>query len=250
MVLPSPEWLAMRILILADIHGNWPALQAIQEPHDACLVVGDLVDYGPEPGPCIDWVRRQADLCIRGNHDHAVAQRAASNGKNGFKYLTGITRQLTWQLLSSEQMRYLASLPVTRMITLAKKRFFLVHGTPRDPLDEYAMDDPELWERRLRQVEADIICVGHTHLPYVLPVGQKLVINPGSVGQPRDGDPRASYAIWEDGNVELKRVSYPIEDLVKSVEASHLPEQAKRISIEVFRSGANNFADLAQPVAS
>ncbi|HMF14390.1 MAG TPA: metallophosphoesterase family protein, partial [Gemmataceae bacterium] len=64
----------MRILLLADVHGNWPALQAIQEPHDECVCLGDLVDYGLEPAPCIDWVRRNARHVVRGNHDHAVAQ--------------------------------------------------------------------------------------------------------------------------------------------------------------------------------
>jgi putative phosphoesterase len=240
----------MRILLLADIHGNWPALQAIREGCDACVFVGDLVDYGPQPAPCIEWVQQHANYCVRGNHDHAVAQRAATNGRNGFKYLTGVTRNLTWQLLQPDQIRYLASMPVTRTITLGGTRFLLVHGTPRDPLDEYAAGDPELWARRLQNVEADVVVVGHTHLPYVLEFNGKTVINPGSVGQPRDGDPRASFAIWEDGQVELKRVAYPLDELVHDIEASSLPDQAKRISIEVFRTGSNNVAELTQVVAA
>ncbi|MFN8570407.1 MAG: metallophosphoesterase family protein, partial [Gemmatimonadaceae bacterium] len=82
----------MRILLLADIHANWPALQAISEPFDQCLVLGDLVDYGLEPGPCIDWVRQRAAHVIRGNHDHGVAQQVRVSGKTGFKYLTAVTR--------------------------------------------------------------------------------------------------------------------------------------------------------------
>jgi len=238
----------MRILLLADIHGNWPALAAIQEQCDLCIFVGDLVDYGPQPAQCLEWVRRHASFCVRGNHDHAVAQRASTNGRNGFKYLTGVTRQLTWQLLNPEQIRFLASQPVSRYVTLGDARFLLVHGTPRDPLDEYAPADPELWARRLQNISADFVVVGHTHLPYVLEVQGTTVINPGSVGQPRDGDPRACYAIWDDGNVELKRVAYPVEDLVKEIQQSPLPDQAKRISIEVFRTGANNVAELTNGV--
>lgn len=240
----------MRILLLADIHANWPALQAINEPCDACFFVGDLVDYGPVPAPCIDWIQRHATFSVRGNHDHAVAQRAATNGRNGFKYLTGVTRNLTWQLLQPEQIRFLASLPVTRTVTLGGVRFLLVHGTPRDPLDEYAAGDADVWTRRLQNVQAEVIVVGHTHMPYELKLNGKTVINPGSVGQPRDGDPRASYAVWEDGKVELKRVAYPVDELIRNIEASALPEQAKRISIEVFRSGANNVAELTQAVAA
>jgi putative phosphoesterase len=234
----------MRILILADIHANWAALQQIQEPHDYCFFLGDLVDYGLQPVECIEWVQQHADYCVRGNHDHAVAQRAAVTGRNGFKYLSGATRQVTWELLQPDHLRFLGSLPVTRRVTLNGVRFLLVHATPRDPMDEYASPDPELWARRLAKVDVDILCIGHTHQPYTLSVNGKTIINPGSVGQPRDGDPRASYAIWEDGRVEIKRVAYPVEDVVQQLEMSPLPDLAKRLSIEVFRTGANVAAEL------
>jgi putative phosphoesterase len=227
----------MRVLLLADIHANWPALQAITEPHDVCLFLGDLVDYGLEPGPCIDWVRQHAHYAIRGNHDHGVAQYVNVTGRTGFKYLTSVTRPLTQERLSAEDRRFLGALPVTRAVTLADTSFLLVHATPRDPLDEYAVADGEFWKRRLQHVEADVVCVGHTHHPYVLEVGDKLVINPGSVGQPRDGDPRACYALIEDNRVELKRVEYPVEDTVRVIQESSLPEPAKGLLAEVLRSG-------------
>ncbi len=227
----------MRILLLADIHANWPALQAIQEPYDVCLCLGDLVDYGLEPAPCIDWVRKNALVTIRGNHDHGVAQNVSVIGRTGFKYLTGITRPLSRQRLEPPDVRYLAQLPLTRLMTVDRMRFLLVHASPRDPMDEYAPADVEFWQRRLQNVEADVICVGHTHQPYVLEVGDKLVINPGSVGQPRDGDPRASYAIIENFKVELKRIEYPVEDTIRVIEESSLPEQAKTRLAEVLRNG-------------
>jgi putative phosphoesterase len=227
----------MRILLLADIHGNWPALQVIQEPHDVCLCLGDLVDYGLEPGPCIDWVRKNAQVTIRGNHDHGVAQNVPVIGRTGFKYLTGVTRPISRQRLEARDLRYLAQLPVTRLMTLDRMRFLLVHASPRDPMDEYAPADVEFWQRRLENVEADVICVGHTHQPYVLEVGDKLVINPGSVGQPRDGDPRASYAVIENFKVELKRSEYPVEDTVRVIDESTLPDQAKLRLAEVLRTG-------------
>ncbi len=232
----------MRILVLADIHGNWPALQAIQEPHDICLVLGDLVDYGLEPVPCLEWVRQRASQIIRGNHDHGAAQQIPVNGKTGYKYLTAVTRPLTLEKLSTADRRYLGALPVSRMMTLDQTRYLLVHATPRDPLDEYAVADPEFWARRLHPVHANVVCVGHTHHPYVLEVGDKLVLNPGSVGQPRDGDPRASYAVIDNNRVELKRIDYPVEDTIRTVLASNLPEPAKGLLTEVFRTGA-----LAKP---
>ena len=227
----------MRILLLADIHGNWPALQAIREPFDVCLCLGDLVDYGLEPEPCVQWVRDKARVTVRGNHDHGVAQNVPVFGRNGYKYLTGVTRPLSRERLGPTELRYLAKLPVSRLLTLDKTRFFLVHASPRDPLDEYAPPDVEFWQRRLQHVEADVICVGHTHQPYVLEVGDKLVINPGSVGQPRDGDPRASYAIVENFKVDLRRVEYAVEETVKTVEQSSLPDADKARLIEAFRNG-------------
>ena len=116
---------------------------------------------------------------------------------------------------------------MSRHVTFGDTRYLLVHATPRDPLDEYAYPDPEFWARRLQNVDADVVCVGHTHQPYVLPVGDKLVINPGSLGQPRDGDPRACYAILEDYTVELKRLEYPVEDTVRVIQESRLPAQAR-----------------------
>ena len=228
----------MRILVLADIHGNWPALQAVAtEPYDVCLCLGDLVDYALEPAPCLAWVREKVQHMVRGNHDHGVAQNVVIQGRSGFKYLTGITRPLTRERLSGSELRYLSALPVTRLVTLDNTRYLLVHATPRDPLDEYALPDTDFWERRLENVEADVICVGHTHQPYVLEVGDKLVINPGSVGQPRDGDPRASCAVIEEFKVDLKRFEYPIEDTIATIQGSSLPDNAKDLLAEVFRTG-------------
>ena len=227
----------MRILILADIHGNWPALQALNEPCDVCLCLGDLVDYGPEPAACVEWVRKNAAVTVRGNHDHGVAQNVEVQGVGGFKFLTGVTRRPTVAALTPDQRRYLADLPTSRMLTLGGKRFLLVHATPRDPMDEYAPPDVAFWERRLQNVEADVICVGHTHQPYVLEVGDKLVINPGSIGQPRDGDPRASYAVIEDYKVELKRQEYPVADTLRVIQESSLPAEARDTLAAVLRSG-------------
>jgi putative phosphoesterase len=227
----------MRILLVADIHANWQALQAVRETFDLCLCLGDLVDYGLEPAPCVDWVRRHARYTVRGNHDHGVAQDVRVSGQNGFKFLTGATRAWSRQHLVPADLRYLATLPLTRMVTLQGTRFLLVHATPRDPLDEWAPADIAFWERRLQGVDADVVCVGHTHQPYVLEVGSTLVVNPGSVGLPRDGDPRASYAVLDNQQLELKRVEYPIDETVRTIQESTLPDAAKDLLAEVIRHG-------------
>jgi putative phosphoesterase len=227
----------MRILVVSDIHANWAALSAITQPFDVCLCLGDLVDYGPDPAPCVSWAMRHATYAIRGNHDHGVAQGIPVNGSTGFRYLTQITRPSMWDALGPDERRYLLQLPVTRRFTLGGMRFLLVHATPRDPLDEYLLKDPETWAKRLQNVEADVVCVGHTHVQFNIEVNGVVVLNPGSVGLPRDGDPRAGYAIIEENRIELKRIVYPIEETIARIEAMPWPRRGKDIMGYVLRSG-------------
>jgi putative phosphoesterase len=227
----------MRILVVSDIHGNWPALAAIDEPYDLCICLGDLVDYGPDPARCVRWAMEHAHYAIRGNHDHGVAQGIPGHGDSGYRYLTRVTRAGVWDALGHDERRFLLQLPVRQWLTLSGKRYLLVHATPRDPLDEYLMNDSSTWARRLHNVEADIVCVGHSHMQFNLMVDGVVVVNPGSVGQPRDGDPRVAYAVINDNKIELKRVDYPIEETVKRIEESGLPDRAKQIMIEGLRLG-------------
>lgn len=227
----------MRILVVSDIHANWPALAAIDEPHDVCFCLGDLVDYGPDPAECVRWAMEYAHHAIRGNHDHGVAQGVPVQGEHGYRYLTRASRPIQWTSLAPEERTYLLQLPLTRRVTLDGVRFLLVHGTPRDPLDEYLMRDPATWAKRVENAEADVVCVGHSHQQFHLMAGDVTVLNPGSVGQPRDGDPRAAYAIIEDGRIELKRVSYPIDEIAARIEKADMPDRAKALLIQSLRLG-------------
>ena len=227
----------MRILVLADIHANWSALSAIREPHDACLVLGDLVEYGVEPIECIEWVRQHATAVIRGNHDHSVAQRVPPPSGSGLRGLAGATRQQHWSVLSPSHLKFLSRLPVSLTLDLDNRRFHLVHATPRDPMDEYLAIDPETWKTRLVGIDADFVCVGHTHLQFQLDLGRSQLLNPGSVGQPRDGDPRAAYAIIEDGRIELKRVEYDIDAAVLSLKNAGLDPDVVELAESMLRTG-------------
>ena len=228
----------MRVLLVADVHGNRAALEAVREPHDVCLFLGDLVDYGPEPGPCVEWAREHAHYAVRGNHDHGVAQNVVVDGVGGFRFLTAATRPHTVAALTPAQRRYLAGLPTSQLVTLGGKRFLLVHATPRDPMDEYAAADPGFWAPRLAGLHVDYVCVGHTHQPYTLKVNGTTVINPGSVGLPRDGDPRAGYAVIDGDEVQLKRVEYPVDETVRAVQAADFDPTAKQMLSDLYRGGA------------
>jgi len=227
----------VRILLIADIHSNWPALRAIQEPFDACLFVGDLVDYGPDPVPCIDWVRQNVHTSVRGNHDHAVAQRILPKGNTGFRKLAVATRPLHWKLIDPARNKFLARLPITARVQIDGYRFQLLHATPRDPMDEYLGPDPAAWEARVQGIEADFLCVGHTHVPYEIQVGGLRVVNPGSVGQSRDGDPRASYVIIEDGQVQFKKVAYDIDETLRLLKKQDVAPWAVELSAAVLQTG-------------
>ena len=228
----------MRILLVADIHANRHALDAIREPFDVCLCMGDLVEYGPDPKPVIDWVRANALACVRGNHDHGTSQDVPILGQGGFKYLTMATRPGSIAKLSPIDLRYLNTLPTTSMLTLDGKKFLLVHATPRDPLDEYTTNDPAVWQSRLQGVDADFVLVGHTHVQFTLPLGRTTIVNPGAVGLPRDGDPKVKYAIIENGQVELKSCDYPVEKTVAQVlDDDSCDDRAKKMLIDVYRHG-------------
>lgn len=227
----------MRVLIVADIHSNWVALQALCEEFDYCLVVGDIVDYGTDPLPCIDWVSRNADGVVRGNHDHAVAQRVAGRGHSGYRRLAAAARPLHWRLLDSQRMKFLGRLPVTQHVRLQGKTFYLVHASPRDPMDEYVPNDELVWKDRLEGIEADYVCVGHTHTPFHYDLGERQVINPGSIGQPRDGDPRASYAIVDDDKVTLHRFVYDIDAAIRQMQQAGLEPWAVQLNAAILKTG-------------
>jgi putative phosphoesterase len=227
----------MRLLVVADIHGNRAALDTVREPCDLCVCAGDIVDYGPEPAACVEWVRANAAYCVRGNHDHGAAQNVEIPGTGGFRYLTSVTRPHSVSALAPDQRRYLADLPTSRLFTRAGKRFLVVHATPRDPMDEYAPAEEGFWRPRLAGLNVDYVIAGHTHQPYTLRVGGTLIVNPGSVGLSRDGDPRASYAVIDGDEVQLKRVEYPIEDTIRAVEAVTADATARQMLGDIFRTG-------------
>ena len=130
----------MKILLLADIHANWPALQAVElagETYDVCIFLGDAVDYATEPARCIDWIHERADWAVRGNHDHSVAQRVAVTPGGTFRQIAAAMRPRHFESLTDKHLTWLAQMPVTSHISVGGHKLLLVHATPRDPMDEY-----------------------------------------------------------------------------------------------------------------
>ncbi len=222
----------MKILVISDIHGNYTALQKVIEKArkwDAVWVLGDLVDYGPEPHLVIDTIRElNPDVIVSGNHDYAVGYGVDCGCSYKTHELSVYTRKnISYRLLSKEQIKWLASLPLYKEISIEEKIFYLVHGSPNNPL--YGYLDPNLNIPDIRKhlcsyktnkpVDADYILVGHTHIPWKYNIDNKVIVNPGSVGQPRDGVPKASYMILDTEKFETKifRVSYDKEEVLRKL---------------------------------
>jgi len=228
----------MRVLVVSDIHANWEALRCIPEEFDRVLCLGDLVDYGPDPAPCLQWVHERGAFCVRGNHDEAVSRAVSCRCGESMREASERTRQIMRDELDGKQLASLGSRPLRAAVELGGIRFELVHATPSDPLYTYLRPDRrERWAEEVARLEADIILVGHTHLPMILRFGKKIVVNPGSVGQPRDGDPRAAYAVIDDGEPRLERCEYDVESTVAALAKRALPAPVFGQLASLLRTG-------------
>lgn len=229
----------MKTLVISDLHGNRAALDAVAtaEPHDAVICLGDIVGYGPEPGACARWTQEHATLVVQGNHDRALADGVSPRCREQFKWLADAMAPLGREQLNAHETAWLRALPRWAVLDLAGKQFMFVHATPVDPLYQYLGPDRDAWARELVTIDTDAVVVGHTHLQFDLDLGDKHVVNPGSVGQPKDGDPRAAYAVIENGVVRLGRVAYPVEQTVAALEASGAPRAAVADLSSLLRTG-------------
>ncbi len=233
----------MRILILSDVHANLVALDAVlkhAEDFEQVWCLGDVVDYGPEPNACIERLRSFDLLCLAGNHDWAVLDKLDLEEFN-----PDARRAAIWTRtqLTPASLEWLRALP-ERVPTQADQ-FTLVHGSPRYPIWEYVLT-PAVARINFEHFDTMICLMGHTHVPVLyryhreekmataepLPEGvpivlgpERMMINPGSVGQPRDGDPRAAYAILDLDTMTLThyRVEYDVAATQAKMEQAKLP---------------------------
>jgi putative phosphoesterase len=229
-----------QVTVFSDIHANLPALEAVladikSRDLDNLYCLGDLVGYGTFPNEVVAVIRERGIPTIMGNYDQGVG-----NGSDdcGCAYKTPEakalgSRSIAWtnQHTSDENKAYLRRLPAQIPVQLGDLRVVLVHGSPRK-VNEYLYEDrPDgSLERLLDMAEADVLVCGHTHLAYhkILPSGRH-VVNDGSVGKPKDGDPRACYAVLSARGSELKvefiRVAYDVERAARAIEASDMPNE-------------------------
>jgi predicted phosphodiesterase len=245
----------VRYLILSDIHANLDALEAVLNAApagvwDRVVVLGDLVGYGAEPNAVIDRVRALDPIAvIRGNHDKAAC---ALDDASNFNQVARAAAAWTFETLTPENRRYLIELPAGPM--QIDDRVEICHGAPFDE-DHYIFDADDA-VHAMEALTRPVCLFGHTHLPVIfrldrdgfdgfvppgdatthVPFAQdvRYLVNPGSVGQPRDGDPRAAFAVYDaDGPaLALHRIAYPVEEAQRRIRSAGLPQSlANRLAI-------------------
>jgi putative phosphoesterase len=215
----------VRYAILSDVHANIHALERVLEDVDAqgadvIICAGDLVGYYPFPNEAVGELRKRGAICIAGNHDRACVNLDTFN----MNHLAASAIFWTAKRISDASMTYLKKLGPRAALNLGGTAAAMFHGSPRSD-DEYVFEEDANAEL-LQLAKAQIVISGHTHVPYVKRVPEGVLVNPGSVGQPRDGDPRASYLIYEERGQDfmLRRIEYPVEEAAKAVLSAGLPD--------------------------
>ncbi len=227
----------MKILIVSDIHGNFDALSALPEDYDELWVLGDLVNYGPEPAEVVEYVMEKADIVVRGNHDQCLGYGDDPRCSARFRAMAEATRKFSEKALNSAHKQYLQSLPERLELKRSQTRFFLCHATPSDPLYEYRRAESDKWIDDCVQLRADVILVGHTHMPFIRSFNRQTLVNPGSLGQPKTGKPDACYAMWEDGHVNLRTYAYPVETTAEKIRSMPVRQDIQQALIKALESG-------------
>jgi len=214
----------MKLLILSDIHANWPALQAVvsAEPdYDAVAFCGDVVDYGPNPVACLHWVAENTDYRVRGNHDNALGFDVDCRCLGSFREYSIATREWHRSLVSDADRQFLRRLPTLSWFEWEGQHVRMAHATPHGDLFQYLTADR--WDEHVKNLTCDFVLLGHTHVQGMRTFGKLTVVNPGSVGLARDGGGEACYAVFEGGQVILKRIPYAVATTIGDLRAAPLP---------------------------
>jgi len=228
----------MKIAIISDLHGNYEALRSLPTGYDELWILGDLVNYGPEPAAVVDFARTNSNVIVRGNHDNSIGFDVDPRCTVRYQKMADLTRRYTASAIDKEQKQFLRLLPLKLELKREDTRFYLCHAKPSDPLYGYCPEESDEWVEELEQVNADVLLVGHTHTPFIRKIGKKIVVNPGSLGQPKTGKPDACYAIWENGDFQLKSFPYAVDKTVERLKALAFPVDVEKDLIMVLQTGS------------
>ena len=215
----------MILPVISDIHGNLDALEMVLEKIDSDRIMccGDIVGYYTQPNECIEKLRKLKAISVTGNHDLACV----TGDVNEFNPYAKEAMDWTRKVIKDSNVEFLRNLKRKIQIKINNVNIMMVHGSPRDPLNEYIF--PSTLDSTLKSFleseNVDILIMGHTHIPFIKKFEDKLIFNPGSVGQPRDGNNRASFAFLDVPAKEavIYRVKYDIDKVAAAIVDEKLP---------------------------
>lgn len=216
----------MRLLVVSDVHANLPALDAVlsRERFDRIVCAGDVVSYGPHPNEVIEVLRSLNAVCVMGNHEYAVL----TGRTDLLNPYAAWSAQWTRKALKEENRMWLRGLSTAEKFVVGGITIAVYHGSPFSPLWDYVFPGTpkEYLKKIIKVAGADVVVLGHTHVPMIFEWKGKYVVNPGSAGQPRDGDPRAAYVLLDtDGpEIKLKRTEYDVDRTVEDMRREGFPE--------------------------
>lgn len=232
----------MKVLVISDIHSNIEALQiAMDEKFDEVICIGDIVDYGPNPKECINLIRSSNPLImIKGNHDHAAAFDVSCGCAPQYQEMSEQTRAYGRSLLNEEYFDFLGNHDLIKTIEIDGFKILTVHASPRSEKEYmYKYFTPELSDNAFKKVigdvNADILIVGHSHYPFVKKIDNLTVINPGSIGQPRIGGPKTSFAIIDNGETQLIRKEYDNYMTIRKISDMTVSESVKKDLVALLK---------------
>jgi len=216
----------MLIGLIADVHSNVIALEAVLSEMDALgietiLDSGDIIGYNPYPNETIGLFKKRKIISIMGNHERALAAGDIS----GFNPYAAAALEWTGEVITRENLGFISKLRDIELVKIGSTKIVIVHGSPKD-FDEYVYPG-DVEPGFLTITGSDIVVLGHTHIQFMKEYPEGRIINPGSVGQPRDLNPESAFAILDTDKMEitLKRKKYDIEKVIEDMQKANLPEE-------------------------
>ena len=240
-----------KILVISDAHGNLASTQKIIESTnwDYLFFLGDATDYGPNVKEVVDLLKENTNAWVMGNHDNAVAYGVDCKCGEKTHELSVYTREkISFRQLSKEDIAFLQKLPIAKKIEVDGIKFFMVHAAPKDPLYGYLypwFDEKSFIDMLKTNIgipspnDTDFILIGHTHYQFQKKILNYTIINPGSSGQPRDGDPRVGFCIIDTDTKEITfhRINYDINKTINALKALNLDKSKIAILISILKEG-------------
>jgi putative phosphoesterase len=227
----------MKLLVVSDVHANASALRRLEaESADALVFLGDAVTYGTRPAECLEWIGRHARWAVLGNHDEALLNGKLPRCREEFREAAATTLDWHRSRIGPAGIAIAAGWPRSERFEWDGFAVYATHASPFG-IDEY-LDSDDAVKRATSGVNARLILLGHTHRRLLLDIGDRMILNPGSLGQPRFGEGHGSYAVIEDGQISFRTAEYDLDEIRSDYDSSPLSDRVRRRLVSTLERAA------------